>query len=232
MIPNKQLIEIASWRIVSELYRRYPGKFKVIETHPGGGLYDCLTLIDGRTHIADFNRQGSLHVFNRFDGNQRLPPLFGLWNEMFESEDLKALLDKISKMMGLPTPTSLPPSTNTALIYRFISSFLTHAAFGKNKWECRNGCIDTSGYGEGVRKDFDEFPEAQKQLREILPDDILGQPAYRFWFLRKNDVPVICLETSGVIWLKEERQYNLMDLYRNDRRIWSIINKLANHLLE
>lgn len=232
-IPNKQLIEIASWRIVSELYRRYPGRFKVIETHPGGGLYDCLTLVDGRTQIADFNRQGRLHVFNRFDGNRRLIPPFDLWNKMIESVDLKDLLDNISKMMGLPIPTSsLPSSTNTTLVYRFISSFLTHATFGKNKWECRNGCRDTSGYGGGVSKDFDMFVGAQKQIREIFPDDILGQPAYRFWFLRKNDVPVLCLETSGLVWLKEEKPYKLMELYQKNRRIWPIINKLADHLFE
>ncbi len=40
---NKQLTEIASWRIVSELIRRHPEKFTVIETHPGGGQYDCLS---------------------------------------------------------------------------------------------------------------------------------------------------------------------------------------------
>jgi len=231
-MANLQLIEIASWRIISELYRRYPGQFKVIETHPGGGLYDCLTLINGQRHIADFNRQGRLNVFNRFDGNQDLPAPLEIWTEMFESNELKTLLDKISKMMGLTVPASLPPSTNTTLVYRFISTFLTHAAFGKHKWECRNGFFDTADYGGGVVKDFNIFPGAQKQLRVVLPDDILDQPAYRFWFLRRNDVPVLCLEISGLAWLKEETPYSLMELYQKNRRIWSIINKIAGHLLE
>ncbi len=46
---NQQLVEIASWRIVSELIRRHPEKFTVIETHPGGVQYDCLTLYDEQT---------------------------------------------------------------------------------------------------------------------------------------------------------------------------------------
>jgi hypothetical protein len=44
MIINRQLIEIASWRLISDICRRYPETFTIIETHPGGGLYDCLSL--------------------------------------------------------------------------------------------------------------------------------------------------------------------------------------------
>jgi len=60
---NRQLVEIASWRIVSELMRRYPRKFHVIETHPCSGQYDCLALYtpDG-THVADFNRGGRFRI--------------------------------------------------------------------------------------------------------------------------------------------------------------------------
>ena len=59
-MKNKQLIEIASWRIVSELYRRHPGKFKIIETHPGGGQYDCLSLQAENQDIADITELDKL----------------------------------------------------------------------------------------------------------------------------------------------------------------------------
>jgi hypothetical protein len=34
--PSPQLREALSWKLVSELHRRHPGDFTVIETHPGG----------------------------------------------------------------------------------------------------------------------------------------------------------------------------------------------------
>ena len=44
--PARSILEAASWRLTAELVRRYPDRFSVIETHPGGGQYDCITLID------------------------------------------------------------------------------------------------------------------------------------------------------------------------------------------
>lgn len=35
------ILEAASWRLTAELVRRYPNRFSVIETHPGGGQYNC-----------------------------------------------------------------------------------------------------------------------------------------------------------------------------------------------
>jgi hypothetical protein len=97
---NPQWIEIASWRMVSELHRRYPDLFNVIETHPGGGQYDCLSLYDHKErHIADFNRRGSLHVFAGF-GDSATPGSFDIWSEMSNSEHPKITLDQISAMLA------------------------------------------------------------------------------------------------------------------------------------
>jgi hypothetical protein len=38
---NKQLMEIASWRLLTEMVRRSPD-LRIYELHPGGGQYDCL----------------------------------------------------------------------------------------------------------------------------------------------------------------------------------------------
>ncbi|MFH1480928.1 MAG: hypothetical protein ABIG67_06650 [Pseudomonadota bacterium] len=135
---NEQLIEIASWRIASELYRRHPGKFKIIETHPGGGQYDCLALYTEKQHIADFNRKGRLHVFEPFTRSPDNPGPYEVWNVMLNEHNLKKVLDKISLMIGLQIPSKLPPSNPTTIVYRFIAAFLSHAVFGINKYECRN----------------------------------------------------------------------------------------------
>lgn len=228
---NRQLIEVASWQIVSELQRRYSDRVKIIETHPGGGLYDCLSLVNNDLrHIAIFNRVGSgFSVFQKCDGNSTSEST-KTWEEMLDYENPKMLLDEISGMIGLPIPKRLPPSNPTILTYRFIASFLKHSVFGRHRWRCRNGFLDTSGMGGGVINDFQLYPGAMQRLRVTLSDDVLNQPAYRFWFLRKDDIPVACLETvTGLVWIgSTDEPYDLMKLYQQKgRQIWPVVGAIA-----
>ena len=131
---NAQLIEVASWRIVSELLRRYPGKFVMVETHPGGGQYDCLSLFHDKRHVADLNRVGNFNVFN---GKQDPSPK-SIW-QLLAEEPPQDVLDKVCRRLDLHIPAKLPPSTPDVIVYRFIAAFLSHSVFVKEKWECRNG---------------------------------------------------------------------------------------------
>lgn len=231
---NRQQREISSWRIVSELVRRFPNKFTVIETHPGGGTYDCLSLYTAREeHCAAFNRGGTFHVFKRFDGLGAEDPGDDVWNDLSRDDDYKEILDKICRMMGLKIPTHLQSSTSTVLVYRFISAFLAHSYLGVDFWECRNGMFDSSAPYEcgGVTSDFDGFPGAKERLRVSLKGDVLNQPSYRFWFLKKNKEPLICIETAGTLWTRDGRTYDLMGMYKKERRIWPLIIQTAGDLL-
>ena len=76
--------------------------------------------------------------------------------------------------------------------------------------------------------DFEVFPGAKERLRVAMSDDVLNEPGYRFWFLRKDDVPMICLETNGFVWVGSGGSYDLMILYeQNGRQIWPTIGKIA-----
>lgn len=78
----QQLIEAASWTLVSELWRRYPELFRLVLTCPCSGQYGCLSLYDRELrHVADFNRKGRLHVFRRFGRGQSPEPL-DVWPRM------------------------------------------------------------------------------------------------------------------------------------------------------
>ena len=231
---NRQLVEIASWRLVSELHRRYPHRFRIIETHPGGGQYDCLALYDGKLrHIADFNRNGRFHVFQRFGRDQELPEPFDVWPAFMDAYYPGAeVLDRVCAMLGLSIPKPLPPSTLTTLVYRFIATFLCHATFRIPCWECRNGCFDTSADGGGLRDHFKVFPGATERLRVRLPEDIQGQPGYRFWFLCKDAQPLLCLETVGNVWREGETEpHSLQCEYQETHRIWPVVYALAGSFL-
>jgi len=234
---NRQLIETASWRIVSELTRRYPERFRLIETHPADGTYDCLSLHTKDTinifHIADFNRPGSFHVFHKFgqDHDPEHVESFEIWQRMVHTDDMKEVLDDVARKLGLE-PRKVPPSSPEVLVYRFIAAFLSHAVFGREKWECRNGFYDSSGYsGCSVRSEFEQFPGAQERLQVKLDNDFLGQPAYRFWFLIKNGKPLVCFETLGCAWTEKGECFDLASLYKKDRRMWPLVIGVAGGYL-
>ena len=229
---NPQLIEVASWKLLSELQRRFPRELTIIETHPGGGLYDCLSVYDSRArHIADLNRKGRLHVFEASGRCQAATRPIDIWTEMIDETDPKDVLDRVCSLLGLAKPKRLPPSSPATLVYRFISTFLTHSVFGRDHWECRNGMCDTSGYGGGVVSWFDRFPQTGERLRTSLPDDLADRPAYRFWFVLQNGKPTMCLETTGHAWCGQGAPFDLVTMYKRQRRIWPLVAKIAGHLL-
>ncbi len=41
---SASLIQAAAWWVAAELIRRHPDRLTVIETHHGGGIYDCLSI--------------------------------------------------------------------------------------------------------------------------------------------------------------------------------------------
>lgn len=72
VLPSRQARESLSWQIAVLLLRMHPGRLRLVETHPGGGTYDCLSMYDrsdqrrGELHL---NRGGSATVNHRFDGS-------------------------------------------------------------------------------------------------------------------------------------------------------------------
>lgn len=224
---NQQEIEIASWRMVTELHRRNPSKLSIIEMHPGGGQSDCLALMTRDAKILGMlNRGGSFH--NCVDS--RRIEAENIWaSENTDAGGLRRLLGQLSEMMRLPIPTKLPPTTPETLTYRLIAAFLAHAYGGRDYWECRNGLCDSSGSeGSFVQDDlFAAFPSVER----LVPTGTFEFLNYRFWFLRKNGQPMLCLETSGCVHLNSGKKVDLMPIYHADRRIWPVIAKVALDLL-
>ncbi|MBF0124056.1 MAG: hypothetical protein HQL60_01815 [Magnetococcales bacterium] len=230
---NEQILEIAAWRFVTELVRRFPDRFRIIRTHPGGGQYDCLDLVDYQSQpkmVLSINIEGSIHVHDLTPSNQ------GRWSKLVFEKHPRAVLDHLCKVIQVEPPKQSPPSTPAVISYRFIATFLSHAAFGlKKRWQCVNGYLDSSGMCGGPRDEwFKQFPQTTSYRQNKLPNDVLGQPEYRFWFLVEDGKPRLCLEDSGTLFREDGSIVDIAKLYLQQslpRRIWPLIIQTAADLL-
>lgn len=238
--PARSILEAASWRLTAELVRRYPDRFSVIETHPGGGQYDCITLIDedndSNLSTIELNRAGSIRVHRR---DHSFWTWRDCWQELVTADDLRPQLDRLCAQAGLP-PVGLAPAdhlprpTRSVVAYRMIAAFLAHQVFSRARWQCLNGYLDSSGMSGGVRDQFfDEFPAAREHMTNsvtLFDDD--GQAAYGFWFLVKDDEPRLAIEPGqGAAWASDGRKSDLFARYQRTHLIWPVVWAAAGHLM-
>lgn len=233
-MPSRPILEAVSWRLATELVRRFPDRLLVIETHPGGGQYDCISLIDqdqlSNLRSIDLNRIGSVWVHRRDDSDWVWR---GCWTELLLVDDSRLPLDRLCWQAGLAAVLRLPNATRSVVSYRVISAFLTHQMLGRQRWECRNGFLDGSGMSGGQRDEwFDRIPAAGERMLVSEPSDPFGQPAYRFWFLLKDGEPRLAIEPSrGFAYDTRGHTTNLFARYEKARRIWPVVWAAAGHLL-
>lgn len=229
MNSGRQLKEILSWRLVAELWRRFPDRFFLIETHPGGGQYDCLSLIDpaeGLSSMLSVNREGSLQLSYGRDP--------GVWSDWSERMAINPgdFLNKLCDSLGIDVPQPLPQSTPSTIAFRFICEFLTHATGRLDHWECRNGFLDTSGWA-CARQDawFDSFPALRNSdhPKRLVKGEL--DPAYCYWFLLKNSMPELCIDIGGQLYNREGKTYDLVAIYSQHKRVWPVIAETAIQLL-
>ncbi|RYZ87916.1 MAG: hypothetical protein EOP06_11855 [Proteobacteria bacterium] len=227
MQPSRQLREALSWKLVSELHRRHPGKFSAIETHPGGGQYDCLSLWQGNQTIADLNRVGGFH------SGQRSIPWNELWQICISDGGIAAVLDRMSDACGFTIPVKLAPTSPETLIYRIMAGVAAALAFEKDVWEWRNGQEDTSGEGDQTYRDqwFEAFLGAKEAARADSSGEPFGNSKYGFWFLLKNHQPRVCISKTALCWASDGGAINLAETYRQDRRPHRLVGIILEKLM-
>ena len=74
------VVNAGSWTVAVEFTRAAPG-LQVFETHPGGGQYDCLTLVADDVKV-DINRVGSIHAHASPTGEHTPLIPAGQWQAM------------------------------------------------------------------------------------------------------------------------------------------------------
>ena len=230
MNASRQLEEVLSWRLVTELWRRFPNRYFLIETRPCGGHYDCLSLIefgDDIHSVLDVNRDGgSVHVHHG-----RKPQSWPEWVERILS-DPRRFLDEIGDAIGIDAPTKLPKSTPATISFRYICEFLTHTVGRLETWECRNGYRDTSGYSDGKQETwFNCFPSIEvEQPPRGFADERL-ETVYYYWFFLKKSEPVLCIDTDGRLYKRDGEVHDLTAVYARHKSVWPTIAETALELL-
>jgi len=232
------LTELASWTLATEVMRRAPKLLRIIETHPGGGQYDCLSMVRivPHLHLCAFNRLGSFTAFGAFDSNP-----FGtdrwtqinVWERIARGESTRNVLDDICALLHLLVPSPLPAATPASLTYRVITAMLRIKTFSPVRWCCLNGVLDSSGVGgcEIRRGLFARFPAVKAPSNSERSEDPVLSRATDFWFLCCGDEPVICLETSGRAYSTKGLIIELQPEYAKRRNIYDIVAELHTRFL-
>lgn len=153
---RRSLNAAIAWRLVAELVRRHQPRFglRVLETHPGGGQYDCLSLTmtggdeSAAIHLAAFNLDtGRVTVFHPIgsDGGA------AHWRDDYYAEfairadDPKAGVDRVEALLGLPRLRTLPAASPAAKSLRILAAVMEAEAFMREPLRAECAWHDSSG---------------------------------------------------------------------------------------
>lgn len=223
---SDQLRQALSWKLVAELHRRHPEDFTVIETHPGGGLYDCLTLMNGEDEVANLNRLGS------FRSKDQIIEWADLWPAGLAEGGIADLLERMSRACGLTVPSKLPPTSPETLTYRIMAGVAAAFAFEKDVWEWRNGQEVNSVCGDQTSRDpwFEAVPGAKEAALADSMHQLFGNSKFGFWFLLKNGRPTLCISKTAVCWSGLGGNFDLAEVYNRERCIYTVLGVLLTLL--
>ncbi|WP_262103908.1 hypothetical protein [Arthrobacter sp. Marseille-P9274] len=208
---SHRLIRPQSWWIATELCRRHP-QFRIVETHPGGGMYDCLGLHDDRVNVTavHLNRNGSIHV-----GHGARPGSFG-WAEAF-SRDSFEFIEHLEDLMGLKAPNSTSTTTARLLCYRVITNILLQSMNARKPWDAH--CLEEAFCDdEGKKKFVTQFPGIELDTERSDSSYLDGSIA-RHWMLRRKDGrPELVLNDDGMLYRRDSRPTDLYKLFKGNSR--------------
>jgi hypothetical protein len=214
-----------AWWIAAELIRRHPDDIRVIETHPGGGMYDCLSLYRRYPQdslVAHMNLVGHITHASWFDdpgGGTRsgVADARFNWFEVLAAEDRRRyVIEALEGVTGFESPGSTPPTTRASIGPRLIARFASAAAFSTRIWHIRNAFHDSSGMWSGVNEWVRDIKGPGFEPRD---SDHSGEPHYRYWFVLDHEeqaAAVVDIDV-GVAWRRERPgvALQLMELYES-----------------
>lgn len=142
----------ASWRVLTELWRRHCGAhdLRLLHTHPGasergqlcmlvdpraGQVMDCTRLVlnlGGPTGTYEVHAEGCGVAEGQY-----------LWPTL--TDDPAQVVDILERQLGLRTPAALPASTPPVLVMRLVAELLTTTCLDRNSLAVETAWMDWSG---------------------------------------------------------------------------------------
>ena len=194
------LINAGSWQVAVELTRAMPD-LQVFETHPGGGQYDCLTLVGERAKL-DINRAGSIHAHTSPTGEHIPLVAAEEWQPMLTHPGgAAAVAELAASRCGLPRAKRRPPTSARLLQYRLIARLLASRMFASTRWDVRSRFHDSSG------------PEGSCVVGTAPGADVEALTPQEVWRVLRGGVEVAWL-WDGWAWTSDGERRDLMSAYR------------------
>ena len=197
----ERIVNAGSWHVAAEFVRAFPN-VRVFHTHPGGGQYDCLSIVGDALSI-DINRAGgSIHVHDSPAG-ARSPLIPGPeWQDLLlRGTAPRELAQRIASGCGLDWPKTTPSTRPHVLVYRVIAQVLEGAVFDPAHWDATTQFFDSSG-GMGDHMGVTPHPE------------ISMLPANKVWVILANDEARAWL-WDGWAWTAGGERRDLYAAYRS-----------------
>lgn len=219
---------------MTEIARRSPEDLRMLESHTGMGLSDCLGLMDGKGKpLVSLTRTGTLRLYATLEGESLSIVREDFFTEMVrQGFSMSHCVKRLCAALRIPSYKLLPSTTPAILVYRYLAALLEQAALASRSWECHNGYLCGDGIGAGERAEFDLFPLAKKRLRASPRPDHDGRvPANAFWFLFVDGEPKLCLSEEGKVWDRDFNEADLVPAYAQRHRIWPLVTETAASVL-
>lgn len=202
----------ASWDIAWRLVRGCP-ELQVYETHPGGGTYDCLTLVSRNIKI-DINRVGSIHIRHSPAGAAH--PMFAAEQWMQRSQGpggTQQLADEILEFCRVAKQMRVPSARETT--YRIIARLLASRQYDDAKWDARSQFLDTADGGGGLR-----WPVPSVEMSQI--------PANEIWVIVRDESRPVAWLWDGWLWSPSGERLNLYGRFQSNASIDSLVSLVTD----
>jgi hypothetical protein len=213
--PSWRRIYEQSWWIASELARRQ-SRLRIVETHPGDGMYDCLHLGDdgagfGTVGTVALNRHGTLHAEGSNTENLT-------WADALAAGGPHDIVHELERRMRWKV-TSADPTTARSLAYRGISRLLTRVINERDHWTVRQVSPGNSWLDFSEDDLVHEFPQASGIRGELAVD----RPG--LWAVLKDDKVVELVGENGLLFRRGQDPLDLMTVYRTHKRIDNVVDQ-------
>lgn len=219
---QQRMINLQSWWVASEFMRRHP-ELELIETHPGGDQYDCLTILvterPEELHIS-LNRLGRIHAYAK-----EAPPFdwgrFGIqypieWSGESRLDDRRMLPRLLEQAVGLSSPSQTPVTTSKTLTFRVIYQLLLFAFNESQAWEVRNAAFGSRGSSSYSTSDlFADIASARSSLVHYAQE---AKQKESFWAVLCDNRCVGLLQENATLHRPNAEPVNLMKIYNANKR--------------